>query len=187
MLRTAATGVVPRPYLRDDESELIERTARGDSAALAALYRLHGSMVLTLAYRLTGERADAEDVLHDVFVGLPEALRRYEHRGSFGAWLRRVAVRVALMRLRAVRRRREVDIDPELSTEGVARAMDDKRALEMALGRLSPALRSVVVLKVIEGYSHREIAELLHISPAASEARLSRAMTALRVQLRGQL
>lgn len=187
MLRTASSGVVSRPYLRDDESQLIERAARGDSTALAALYRLHGSAVLTLAFRLTGERADAEDVLHDVFVGLPEALRRYEHRGSFGPWLRRVTVRVALMRLRAARRRREVDIDPELGADGITQAMDDKRAIEMALARLSPALRSVVVLKVIEGYSHREIAQLLHISPAASEARLSRAMAALRVHLRGQL
>ncbi|HJU66516.1 MAG TPA: sigma factor-like helix-turn-helix DNA-binding protein, partial [Gemmatimonadaceae bacterium] len=59
--------------------------------------------------------------------------------------------------------------------------------IEAALTRLSPALRAVVVLKVIEGYSHREIGQLLHISTAASEVRLSRAMAALRELLGGNL
>jgi RNA polymerase sigma factor (sigma-70 family) len=64
-----------------------------------------------LAYRLVGAREDAEDVVHDVFVGLPEALGRYEERGSFGGWLKRVTARVALMRLRSGKRRREVGLD----------------------------------------------------------------------------
>ncbi|PYO64311.1 MAG: hypothetical protein DMD71_13475, partial [Gemmatimonadetes bacterium] len=81
---------------------------RGEPPALAALYRAHGAAVFRLAYRLTGTREDAEDVVHDVFVGLPEALLRYEERGRLQSWLKRVAARVALMRLRQRGRRREV-------------------------------------------------------------------------------
>src|SRR2546426_4641742 len=86
----------------------IDGARRGDPEALASLYRTHGAVLFRLAYRLVGAREDAEDVVHDVFVGLPEALRRYEERGSFAAWLKRVTARVALMRLRSGKRRREV-------------------------------------------------------------------------------
>src|SRR5260370_1922965 len=78
----------------------------GSQDALSALYLEHGVAWFRLAYRLVGAREDAEDVVHDVFVGLPEALGRYEERGSFGGWLKRVTARVALMRLRSGKRRR---------------------------------------------------------------------------------
>src|SRR2546428_6884289 len=94
----------------------IDGARRGDPEALASLYRSHGAVLWRLAYRLTGTRQDAEDVVHDVCVGLPEALRRYEERGSFAGWLKRVTARVALMRLRARRRRREEAIDETLPT-----------------------------------------------------------------------
>src|SRR3989442_15821828 len=84
----------------------IDGARTGDPEALASLYRTHGAALHRLAYRLTGTRQDAEDLVHDVFVGLPEALERYEERGSLTGWLRRGKTRGALMRLRARRRRR---------------------------------------------------------------------------------
>src|SRR5437016_13910873 len=92
-------------------ASLIAEARAGSPDALSALYLEHGAALFRLAYRLVGAREDAEDVVHDVFVGLPEALRRYEERGSFAAWLRRVTARVALMRLRSRKRRREVSLD----------------------------------------------------------------------------
>ena len=85
--------------------------ARAGSPNLSALYLEHGAALFRLAYRLVGAREDAEDVVHDMFVGLPDALRRYEERGSFAAWLKRVTARMALMRLRSRKRRREVSLD----------------------------------------------------------------------------
>jgi DNA-directed RNA polymerase specialized sigma24 family protein len=90
---------------------LIAEARAGSPDALSALYLEHGVALFRLAYRLVGAREDAEDVVHDVFVGLPEALGRYEERGSFGAWLKRVIARVALMTLRSGKRRREVGLD----------------------------------------------------------------------------
>lgn len=89
----------------------IDAARAGSPDALAGLYRLHGAALYRLAYRLTGTREDAEDVVHDVFVGLPEALVRYEERGNFTAWLKRMTARVALIRLRRRKRRREVTLD----------------------------------------------------------------------------
>lgn len=167
------------------EADLIVRVRAGDPDALATLYRLHGSQVLSVAARLMGSRSDAEDVLHDLFVGLPEALRRYEDRGTLGAWLRRVAARMALMRMRSTSRRGEVDL---LAASHVAHREEntrsgDRPALEAAIRSLSPALRAVFVLREIEGLTHHEIAGMLSISTSASEARLSRAMSTLRVML----
>src|SRR5690242_2683633 len=94
-----------------DGGTLIETARAGRPEALAFLYREHGAALFRLAYRLTGTREDAEDVVHDVFVGLPEALEQYDERGKLTSWLKRVTARVALMRLRASRRRREVALD----------------------------------------------------------------------------
>src|SRR5438034_11248632 len=92
-------------------ASLIAEARAGSPDALSALYLEHGVALFRLAYRLVGSREDAEDVVHDVFVGLPEALERYEERGRLGAWLRRVTARVALMRQRKWQRRRETALD----------------------------------------------------------------------------
>jgi RNA polymerase sigma-70 factor (ECF subfamily) len=146
--------------------------------ALSALYQLHAPALLGLARRLTGSPSDAEDVIQDLFVGLPEAIHHYEEQGYLRGWLRRITVRLALMRLRAGRLRREETIEAHHPA-----ARDDAlrdTALREALASLAPDDRTIVVLKVVEGYDHREIAELLGIRRGTSEVRLHRAMARLR-------
>src|SRR6266566_9969710 len=104
--------------------DLVGQVAAGDADALAALYRLHGAALFRLARRLTASVEDAEDVLHDLFVGLPESIHKYDGRGSLQGWLKRVVVRLALMRLRATRRRREVALDDEASTDSAPQTVD---------------------------------------------------------------
>ena len=181
-MRLAATE--PPPSF-DPSPDLIPRIRRGDPAALTSIYHAFGGELLALARRLMGSDADAEDVLHDLIVGLPEAMRSYEERGKLRVWLKQVVVRMCLMRLRAARRRRETGLDavgqlPARATVGLNEAHD---AIEIALRQLSPAIRAVVVLRFIDGLSHREIAEALGISVNASEARLSRGIVALRRRL----
>ena len=164
--------------------DVVTAAKRGDEAALAALYREHGVAAFRLAYRLTGTREDAEDVVHDVFVGLPEALRRYEERGRLESWLMRVVARVALMRLRQRGRRREVSLDAVAGHQS-PEAQADQTTLRDAVAALPDALRAVLVLKEIEGYSHGEVGALLGISAGASRARLLRAIMHLRRALGG--
>ena len=166
--------------------ERIERTRLGDREALGELFVEFGDDVFRSALRLTGGTADAEDVTQDVFVRLPTAIAGFTGTSAmFGAWIRRVAVRQALMHLRSGRRRREVTV------EGVANlfaATDDtvgRLTIDAALQRLSDEHRLVFLLKEVEGYEHREIAELLDISVANSEVRLHRARRELRELLRG--
>ncbi|HEU4994922.1 MAG TPA: sigma-70 family RNA polymerase sigma factor [Gemmatimonadaceae bacterium] len=170
----------PLGHLTD--AQLATHTARGQADALAELYHRYARAMLAVAYRLLQSREDAEDVVHDVFVGLPEALRRYEERGSLGPWLRKVTTRVALMRLREGTRYETVPLDEDRAATS-ARSPDAVVAIEDALRHLSPTLRSVLVLKEIEGFSHAEIARMLDISVGASEVRLHRALRSLRALL----
>jgi len=157
----------------------IEGARAGDPEALASLYRAYGAALYRLAYRLTGTPQDAEDVVHDVFVGLPEALGRYREQGSLAGWLQRVTARVALMRVRTRTRRREVALDATLSSPDRPAAVESD-GLQAAIDALPEPLRSVLVLKEVEGYSHAEVGELLGISEGASRVRLNRAMKRLR-------
>jgi RNA polymerase sigma-70 factor (ECF subfamily) len=170
------------------DRELYDAARAGRLDAVGELYRRHADDVYTLALRILGSADDAEDVLQDVFVGLPRALRGYRDQGRFAAWLRRVTVRVALMRLRAVRRKRETPLasltQPAEATPLEGTHPVDRVALERAIAGLPEKLRLVFVLKEIEGYGHAEIAGILGISAAASMTRLSRAWDALRKEAR---
>lgn len=163
---------------------LVRETSGGSNSALAALFELHGALVHRVAYRLTLSADDAEDIVQDVFVGLPEALAAYDGRGDFEAWLRKVTVRVALMRLRSSRRRSDTALKAQL--EGGQCRTDhslDRLALEAALRVLPNDLRAVFILSDVEGYSHTEIAALLGIRPGTSQVRLHRARRKLRALL----
>ena len=171
----------PDPVPDDAEAEQARIRAPG---ALAELYQAESARVYSLALRLTGSRQAAEDVLHDVFLALGDALERYEERGQMAAWLRGVTVRTALMHLRSRRRRREVALPDGIRSPGdVESAAAARLDLRSAIDRLPDTLRVVFVLKVIEGYSHDEIARSLGIRRGASEMRLSRAIRILRPML----
>ena len=178
----------PAPPARP-AADLAARARGGSAEALAELYTRFARSLMGVAYHLTRSAEDAEDVLHDVFLGLPEALRHDDERGALESWLKRVTARVALTRLRAQRRRREVASDgaPQGTALGTPadRGVDDLAALRRAIDRLPETLRSVFVLREVEGYSHAEIAAMLSISPRASEVRLHRAIRALRAHLGG--
>lgn len=162
------------------DAERVRAVRRGSPEALGELYERHAAAVFRVAYRITGSRMEAEDVLQDVFVGLRRALGSYVEQGRFGAWLRRVAARTALMRLR----RREPEASPQLDFVAGPRSARPDRTVDLlevrrALAEMSESNRIVFLMKEVEGYAHREIAEMLGISVAASRVRLHRAWRSL--------
>ena len=163
------------------DAAVVARAAAGDRDALGTLYDRHATTLLGVAFRLLMSKPEAEDVVHDVFVGLPEALRKYDERGALVSWLKRITVRVALSRIR----RQEMQSMQLLDASAQAPAHDHEMTIELdaAVAQLPPSLRAVLVLKEIEGYSHAEIAEMVGISVAASKVRLHRALRALRIML----
>lgn len=167
------------PHASEPDAALIARLRDGDADALETLFRRYATELLRLASGLMPTHADAEDVVQDVFVGLRLALRSYEERGTFRAWLRGVTVRSALAARRRKRARREGPLDNVLGP-AIAHDPSTPVALRDAIARLPDALRDVFVLKMVEGYSHAEISALLGISSSASEVRLFRAVRRLR-------
>jgi RNA polymerase sigma-70 factor (ECF subfamily) len=160
--------------------DLASRIQQGSLDALEELYRATAADLLRLATRLTRDPAEAADVVHDLFVGLPAALASYEERGQLPAWLRRVTARTVIQRARARRRADERDGRYAADRPAVTGAQDGTITAEDALARLPMALRSVVVLKELEGMSHGEIAKTLGISATASRLRLWRGLEKLR-------
>lgn len=161
---------------------LLRRVAEGDPAALATVYETYERMVYYTARGLLHEEADAKDILHDVFLGLPQAVSKYSGHGSFEGWLRKVTRNAALMAMRKRDTRNEVSLGtPEESyTSRRAESIVERIAIDDALASLSEEQRVVYVLKEKEGYSHPEIAKELGISRLASRSRHMRAMRQLR-------
>lgn len=180
-----ATAMIPTPdgHLQDDE--LIRSAAAGSESALAELYRRHAELVHRTAYRFLRDAAAAEDVLQEVFIGLPEALCRFDATRPLEPWLRRVAARAALSRLRSGSRRRQRESLFARRESRAGHSPLDQLVIDQALERLPPGLRAVLLLREVEGYTHAEIGEMLGITPAASATRLSRAWALLRREMRG--
>lgn len=174
---------MPDPQPIDDD--LLAALTSGQAAALATIYRRYSGLVYRLALRFTGSEADAEDVLQNVFVALPESVGRLQAAASFEPWLRRMAVRTAMMKLRSGTRRSRVEAEAAFSGSRRSEQGNDLSRLELeeAVAKLPETLRFVFVLREIEGLPHEEIAELLGISRHASQQRMHRARAQLRLLL----
>jgi RNA polymerase sigma-70 factor (ECF subfamily) len=173
---------------RPADAALVEQAIAGAPEALAALYDEYGQRLFGVAYRVTRSPEDAADIVQDVFVGLPEALRNYRETGNLGWWLTRVTTLTALLTERRQKRMREVHAMASHSMSTVAKphAAVDRIALDNALEQVPPEFRTVFLLKEVDGYTHTEIAELLGITRGASQMRLYRARQMLMELLEGQ-
>jgi RNA polymerase sigma-70 factor (ECF subfamily) len=170
----------PDPHTASTDADLVFHARSGSVDALAQLYQRYVRVCLRTALGILGETTAAEDVTHDLFVGLPEALRRYEEQGKLESWLRRVTARLALSRLRRDQSTREASLDDSAIIDDRSNDPHTRLTLEAAVLALPSSLRAVLVLKEIEGFSHAEIAQSLGISKGASEVRLHRALAQLR-------
>jgi RNA polymerase sigma-70 factor (ECF subfamily) len=161
---------------------------RGDAAALEQCYRAHASRLRTTALRLTASVADAEDVVHDLFLRLPQALVGYEPQGKFGSWITTLTIRQALMheRRERVRAHRSLGAEHDRAAPTVDGDVVAGERVMAALQSLTAALRHVFVLRAVHEYTHPEIATMLGITTNSSEVRMHRAVQQLR-QLLGDL
>ena len=162
------------------EDELIQALRSGSASALAEAFSRYSRAVFAVARSLSRSHADAEDVMQNVFVGLPEAVRSFEGRGAFEGWLKRVTARHALMYLRMTDRESQFDHDaPRLDRTARSQTLN-QICLERGLAELTPEQRTVFLMKELHGFTHREIGEVLGIREGTSKVRLHRAKRRLR-------
>lgn len=164
--------------------ELLNRVRVGHEPSLRRLVDEHGGLVYGIALRITCSAVEAEDVVQNVFVGLPEALAGFDGR-NFRGWLAGITTRQAYLRLRDEERHRRLALHVRAFVQSAHEPSPENRVLERtvletALARLSPELRGVFVLKAIEGLSHAEVADALGLTVGSSRVRLHRARQELR-------
>lgn len=182
-----------------DDPDFVERLRAGDKEACAICVREHSSHIYNLALKLTGDPATAEDVLQETFLSAFKSIARFEGKAQLSTWLYRIAYNAALMRLR----KRQVDTvsldEPVEDEEGVPQPRDFadwsenpehvlldaemRRVLDQAVGSLSETLRSVFILRDVNGLSTAQTAQVLGLSEEAVKSRLLRARLALREKL----
>ena len=166
---------------------LVSSARDGCDSARAALYGELASSIFTLVRRILGSDSVAEDVLQDTFIHAFTRLEDLRDDAAFSAWLRRIAVNRALSHLRSPWTARRVDWSTEEfhAVPALAEGHMDTARLEAALDALPDTARAVVWLYDVEGYTHKEIAQLMGRSVSFSKTRLARAHASLREMLDG--
>ncbi|MBI4788868.1 MAG: sigma-70 family RNA polymerase sigma factor [Chloroflexi bacterium] len=181
--------------LRDEE--LVRQAQTGDEGAFTELVHRHENRVYTLALKMLRQPVDAEDVLQETFISALRGLKTFRGDASFSTWLYRIAYNATLMKLRrsspvvsldATLEGDESEMPRDLSDwthdpEIVLLNQETQRAMQAAVETLSPALRSVFVLRDLDGLSTEETATVLAVSTQVVKTRLHRARLILRNEL----
>ena len=168
-------------------AELIKRCLSGERKAQELLYKQFASKMFGVCLRYATDRMEAEDMLQNGFIKVFQKLHDFRGDGSFEGWVRRIMVHSSIEYYRKHHKTMQlVDIDDaanESSVSPIASANLEAKDLMAIIQQLSPGYRIVFNLYAIEGYSHREIAEIVGITEGASKSQLSRARTVLKEQL----
>ena len=186
-----SSPVAPDGATRQDELALVGRCRSGDLAAFEELYRAHAGRLYSVALRLLGNAADAEDLLQEIFLAAHRKLDTFRGESALGTWLYRLATNLCLDYLRSRAGRSSqitdaLDDAPGLfdsATSTLAEQTVTKMDLERALARLPEGCRAAFVLHDVQGLEHREVAEILGIAEGTSKSQVHKA----RLKLRGLL
>ena len=190
---------------RTEEVGLVAQLRAGDATAFETFTGEYGGRVYRLAWGITRDQGDAEEVVQDVFLTIAQTSDTFEGRAAFGSWIYRVTTNAALNKRRGKRREVETSLDEHLPRyEADGRRAGDRsflladwsqhpdaellsgearRTLERALDAMPETYRAVLVLRDVEELGNEEVAAMLGESVASVKSRLHRARMALREQL----
>lgn len=184
---------------------LLTRLQKGDAGALEALMSRYSSRVYRLAYGITRNQADAEEIVQDVFLTICRKSDTFEGRSALGSWIYRVTTNAALNKRRGKRQEVETSLEEQLprfkddghregdrawvladwsqNPERDLLAGETRAVLARAIDGLPAHYRAVLILRDVEELSNEEVAGMIGESVASVKSRLHRARMALREQL----
>jgi RNA polymerase sigma-70 factor (ECF subfamily) len=177
-----------------ESAAVLARAQQGDDEAFRALVERHSRSVFRLAFRMTGNEQDAEDVVQESFLRAYRQLERFEARANFGTWLYRIVANCSVDLMRAKQSRHDqsrsepiddaVDVGVETpGPERLAESAEIQRRVQEALGALSPLERAAFTLRHYEGRSIDEISAALGLGTSAAKHSVFRAVRKLRIAL----
>lgn len=194
-MNTKLAKLVGKAVVRDD-LDLVHATQAGDVLAFEELVERYDRKLLRIAEHITHNREDSQDAVQEAFLKAFQHVGDFREDSQFSTWLIRITVNQALMKLRKRRTTKEVSLDEDFQADGdlfprevadwapnpeeLYRVSELRDILIRTLKELRPALRTVFVLRDIEGLSIDQTAEVLELGPAAVKARLWRARLQLR-------
>ncbi len=177
-------------HLQQEERDLIKACIQKERWAQRVLYEEYYGKMMSVCLRYANNEDDALDILHEGFIKVFNHIVRYQPGTSLQAWMRRIMVNTAIDFYRKSIRRRVDDIEQayDLSShEADAISQCGEQEILEAIQQLSPAYRTVFNLYAIEGYSHREIADMLEITESTSRSNLVKARIKLKEILTSRL
>jgi RNA polymerase sigma-70 factor (ECF subfamily) len=172
----------------EEIKSIIEGCVRGDKRAQDTLYKKYASLLYGICLRYAKNRMEAEDVLQEVFVKIYNNIHSYHHDGSFEGWLRRIAVNTSITQYRKnLKHAYQEDVDDLVRSKNDPMEVEDleftAEEMMLCINKLPAGYKTVFNLYVIEGFMHKEIADMLEIDVNTSKSQLSRAKTYLQREL----
>ena len=174
------------------EAQAVEEAKQGSAEAFEILYHAHKRRVYSLCLRMTGNQAEAEDLTQEAFLQVFRKISTFRGEAAFSTWMHRLAVNLVLMRLRKKGLPTLSLEEPVESDTGESRRRDfgspdpaligsvDRVTLERAMQALPAGYRKVFYLHDVEGYEHKEIADMMGCSVGNSKSQLHKARMKLR-------
>ena len=187
--------------IAQSDAAAVERTLAGDRDAFRVLVERHSHNVFRLAYRMTGNRQDAEEVVQEAFLRAYQKLGQFAARANFGTWVYRIAANYAIDRMRQRKKEEARKVEPAVYEQGtendpvtlvqdaaptperLAHNIELRKHMEIALAALSHSERTAFVMRHWEGCAIEEIAEVLKSSSGAAKNTVFRAVQKLRLAL----
>jgi len=170
---------------------VVDRCKQGDRQAQNEFYKLYARAMYNIAYRITNNEMDAEDILQESFVSAFRNIDSYRGTASVGAWLKRIVINNSIT---AVRRRKAelVPMDECVEQTELLESSDDMLYLNVdrirnAIQLLPDGYRVVFSLYLMEGYDHKEIASILNITESTSKSQYNRSKKKLQKILREEV
>ncbi len=173
--------------MADISDKIIRGCKKGDGHSQEELYRLLAPVMYGFCLKYAGNKDDAKDIMQDGFIKVFQKINQFKGQGSFEGWVKKIMVNTALEKFRS-----EADIYPldekmsrieDHSYTDVFEYLSTEDLLSL-IQQLSPQYRMVFNLYAIEGFSHKEISEMIGISEGTSKSNLSRARSILQEKVR---
>ncbi len=169
--------------------QLIHDCKKGERKAQKQLYERYSSLLYSICLKYSRNKAEAEDNLQDSFLTIFKKIEQYNFKGSFEGWIRRVTINTVLQKYRK-EKERVFDIISESHKNSVSVSVTEKEVQGLSLDYLLKLIqelpdryRLTFNLYVLDGYSHKEIAELLNITEGTSKSNLARARALLKKRI----
>jgi RNA polymerase sigma-70 factor (ECF subfamily) len=177
------------------EAELVRRIKSGDSTAVEDFVRQYSSRVYSLAYQLTRSTSAAEEIMQEVFITVISKIATLENENYFSTWLYRVTANAAYGYLRKEKKHRDLvpvdDVDVSSTAlhdfsdlpDDILLSDESRDIVRQAIDRLPATLRTIIIMKDVEGLKNEEIAEAMKLSLPAVKSRVHRGRLMLRDKL----